>query len=62
LWHERADDDQVNIVLTVVVIALVWSAVSILVALAIGAMAKARDEGARLTTPELTDERARAAV
>jgi hypothetical protein len=51
----------VNIALTVVVIALVWSAVSILVALAIGAMAKARDEGARVT-PALIDEGARAAV
>ena len=51
-----------NIALTVVVVALVWSTVSILVALLIGAMAKARDEGARLTTPALPDEGARAAV
>jgi hypothetical protein len=33
----------VNIAFTVVVIALVWSTVAIVVALAVGGMAKARD-------------------
>jgi hypothetical protein len=51
----------VNIALTVLVVVLAWSAVSILVALAVGAMAKARDEGAQ-APPALRDERVRAAV
>jgi hypothetical protein len=36
----------VNIALTFVVIALVWSTVAIVVALAVGGMAKARDRTA----------------
>lgn len=61
MWRECAHHGQVNIALTIVVVALGWSAVSILVALAIGAIAKARDEGAGMT-PALTDEGVQAAV
>jgi hypothetical protein len=46
LWRKRAHDDQVNIAFTIAVIAIVWSSLSIIVALAVGGMAKARDAGA----------------
>jgi hypothetical protein len=62
----------VNITLTVVVVALAWSVLSIIVALTVGGMAKARDAGAtrrfdqNLTTgpmaPPVRDEGVRPAV
>jgi len=62
----------VNIALTVVVVAVAWSVLSIVVALTVGGMAKARDAGAsplldqslatRPMAPQLRDEGVRPAV